>query len=397
MVEALTIITSISVLLLIGIICSAVAKRVGLPDVLLLLIAGMLIGVFHERWFGFVDFPILFLTTLSLLALALVVFNSSAKLRLRELDTLSLKSLKLVVVFTTLSLVVFSYAGQLLLDVPLSLGILFATMIVGTSPDIMLNIIELKHKLVGILKLESVFNTPLTVLLPFIVVDFIRGSETASLPGLLTPFLTKIVMGLGAGIFIGVILFKLMQKAYSPLYSPLAVIISALLTFVLAENLGGNGVLAVITLGVFFGNVSVKEKIELLSVESVLSKALFIFVFLLLGITIKLPVTGEFLLRSFLLFAVYIFVRLIAVNMSFHKEKFTKKEVWFLTLNAPKGISTAAVVFIFAIYNTQGTIYYIPGISVVLDTTLMFILYSILVSAFACGMKKYFIEANKTR
>ena len=68
MVEALTIITSISVLLLIGIICSAVAKRFGLPDVLLLLVAGMLIGIFQERWFGFVKFPILFLTTLSLSA-----------------------------------------------------------------------------------------------------------------------------------------------------------------------------------------------------------------------------------------------------------------------------------------------------------------------------------------
>jgi len=396
MVEALTIITAISVLLLVGIVCSAIAKRFGLPDVLLLLLAGMILGVYQNKWFGFVQFPVLFLSTLSLLALALVVFDSSARLRLKELDIMSFKSLKLVGVFTVLCLPIFSYAGYLLLDVPLTLGVLFATLIVGTSPDIMLNIIDLKHRVVSLLKLESVFNTPLTVLLPFIVVDFIQGvSQEAS--GLISPFLTKIIVGLGSGIFIGVILFKLMQKVYSPLYSPLAVIISALLTYVLSENLGGNGVLAVITLGIFFGNVTMREKLELLKVESVFSKAMFIFVFLLLGLTIKLPVTGEFLLRSIILFVLYIFVRLIAVNFSMQGEKFSKKEIWFLALNAPKGISTAAVVFIFAIYNTPGTVYYIPGISIVLDTTLMFILYSILLSATVCSLKKYFIVPKSSK
>jgi NhaP-type Na+/H+ or K+/H+ antiporter len=296
-----------------------------------------------------------------------------------------------------LSLVIFTIASKLLLGIPIVLALLFVTITLGTSPDIVLSVLqETKNKVIAILKLESVFNTPLNVLLPFVIIDFTQGqSQLSGVVELIVPFLTKFVVGIGAGIFVGVILFKIMQKQYSPLYSPLAVIIASLLAYVLAENLHGNGVLAVITLGIFFGNVTVKEKVEVLSVESVMTKAFFIFVFILLGLTIKIPLTAEFFIRSLLLFAAYLIIRYIAVVISFKKEKLKPREMLFITLNAPKGISTAAVVFLLAIYNTPGTIYYIPGISIVLDVTLAFILYSIILSTVVCSFKDKFFVAKK--
>ena len=77
--------------------------------------------------------------------------------------------------------------------------------------------------------------------------------------------------------------------------------------------------------------------------------------------------------------------------LSFRKENLTSKELLFITLNAPKGISTAAVVFLLAIYDIPGTIYYIPGISIVLDVTLAFILYSIILSTIICSFKSKFL------
>jgi cell volume regulation protein A len=309
---------------------------------------------------------------------------------------LSIKALKFVGIFTLLSVTIFTVASKLLLGIPIVLALLFSTITLGTSPDIVLSLLqETKNKIFGFLKLESVFNTPLNVLLPFVIIDFTQGqSQISGVVELVVPFLTKFVVGIGAGIFVGVILFKIMQKQYSPLYSPLAVIIASLLAYVLAENLHGNGVLAVITLGIFFGNVTVKEKVGVLSVESVLTKAFFIFVFILLGLTIKIPFTAEFFTRSIILFVAYLIVRYIAVILSFRKEKLKPKEILFLTLNAPKGISTAAVVFLLAIYNTPGTIYYIPGISIVLDVTLAFILYSIILSTIVCSLKSKFIDTK---
>ena len=394
--DALGILTAISVVLLIGVVFSIVSKKLKIPEILVLIVVGIILGFFTYQGEPLLQFPTVFLTAVSLLALALIIFDSSSKLRLKELDILSIKALKFVGIFTLLSVTIFTIASKLLLGIPIVLALLFSTITLGTSPDIVLSLLqETKNKIFGFLKLESVFNTPLNVLLPFIIIDFTQGqSQITGVVELVVPFLTKFVVGIGAGIFVGVILFKIMQKQYSPLYSPLAVIIASLLAYVLAENLHGNGVLAVITLGIFFGNVYVKEKVEVLSVESVLTKAFFIFVFILLGLTIKLPFTAEFFTRSIILFVAYMIIRYIAVILSFRKEKLKPKEILFLTLNAPKGISTAAVVFLLAIYNTPGTIYYIPGISIVLDVTLAFILYSIILSTIVCALKSRFIGSK---
>ena len=80
----------------------------------------------------------------------------------------------------------------------------------------------------------------------------------------LKDFILRFVAGIGAGFLVGIIIFKVMKKAYSEILSPLAVITAALLTYILAENLGGNGVLAITTMGLFFGNVYVKQKIQLM-------------------------------------------------------------------------------------------------------------------------------------
>ena len=58
-------------------------------------------------------------------------------------------------------------------------------------------------------------------------------------------------------------MFKAMKRTYSEVLSPVATITAALLSYILAENLGGNGVLAVTTLGVFFGTITVKKKVHL--------------------------------------------------------------------------------------------------------------------------------------
>lgn len=394
--DALGILTAISVVLLIGVVFSIVSRKLKVPEILVLIIVGIVLGFFTYKGGPLLQFPTVFLTSISLLALALIIFDSSSNLRLKELDSLSVKALKLVGIFTLLSMTVFALASKLLLGIPFVLALIFAAINLGTSPEIVLSMLqETKNKVFGFLKLESVFNTPLNVLLPFIIIDFTQGqAEITGIVELIVPFITKFVVGIGAGIFVGVILFKIMQKQYSPLYSPLAVIIASLLAYVLAENLHGNGVLAVITLGVFFGNVAVKEKVEILSVESVLTKAFFIFVFILLGLTIKLPFTAEFFIRSILLFVAYVIIRYFSVLLSFRKDKLKPKEILFITLNAPKGISTAAVLFLLAIYNAPGTAYYIPGISIVLDVTLAFILYSIILSTVVCALKDKFIEAK---
>jgi CPA1 family monovalent cation:H+ antiporter len=397
-VDPISIVTLIAVVLLVGIIVSWFAGKVKLPDVLFLLLAGMALGlptIAGKRLIGFSD-P--FVASISVIALALIIFGSTAKIKLKEVDSWSLRALKLTFTFTFLHLIIFSTAVHFFVGFPWGISILIASILAGTSPDIILQLLaDCKHKIVELLKLESIFNTPLTVIIPFIVLDLMSGTVSAGVTeeflARLAPFLTTIVAGIGAGVVVALILMKIMQRATNTSYGYLAVLVSVLLTYVLAEGLKGNGVLAVTTLGLFFGNSTIKDKAQLLTFENLLAKVLYIFVFMLLGsLIVELPLTATFFYQSFSLFLIYLIVRFIAVWLSVHKDT-PMKEIVYATLNAAKGIATATVIFTFVVLTKIRPDYavLIPFIDSIRDISLAIILYSIVLAAITELFSKYFI------
>ncbi|PIN76300.1 hypothetical protein COV18_00095 [Candidatus Woesearchaeota archaeon CG10_big_fil_rev_8_21_14_0_10_37_12] len=375
MEEALIITTAIAVLLFVGVICSWIGNKLKIPDVLLLILTGMFFGQATFQGEKLVQFPEVFLSSLAILALAMIVFDSTARLRLKELDAFSLKTIRFMFLFTILTLILFTAATYHIAQVPFWSSLLLAAIMIGTSPEVALSF-QGKSKTLTLLKLESIFNTPLTVILPFLILDLMQNVKTNILTDLFeqaVPFVMNLIVGIGTGVFVGLILFKLVQHVYKEIYSPLAVIIATLLSYVLAENLGGSGVLAVTALGLFFGNAYIKEKPTLLGIESVLTKALYILVFILTGIIIKIPLTKKFIITSIALFIIYTIIRFFATWLSFRDEKYNTTDLIIIALTAPKGIATAAVLFILVVYN-------ITGLTTIIDLTFAFILYSIIVS-----------------
>lgn len=376
MQDALVATTAIAVLLFVGVLCSWLSSKLKLPDMMLLILTGIFFGHLDYKGESLVNFPEIFLSSLAILALAMIVFDSTARLRLKEFDAFSLYALKLTIVAIAAALILFTTASYFILGVPIWSALLFSTLMAGTAPEAMLTA-KGKSKALTLLKMESIFNTPLTVILPFIVLDIMTSTAgTTGFEGFidhLLPFVMKFIVGIGSGVFVGIILFKIVQRVYTEVYSPLAVIVSALLSYVLAENLGGSGVLAVTALGLFFGNVYVKEKVTLLGIETVFAKALYILVFILTGVIIKLPFTKEFFMTSGILFFIFVLIRFGAVWITC-RPKYSVKETIFMSLTAPKGVATAAVIFILAVDYAQ-------TINVVLDMTFAFILYSIILAS----------------
>ena len=398
MTDALGIITSITVVLLIGILVSAFASRIRMPDVLLLIIAGMLMGAVPYKGAYLIQFPPLFLEAISILALAMIIFDSTSRLKLREFDTFSMKGLKLALLFLLLNLIFLPVFSKFLFGLPIGLGLLFAAIMMGTSPEITLSMLgSARQRTLEILKLESIINTPLTVLFPFLLLDLMQKVEftiVSSLIDQIAPFIAKFASGIGAGMLVGIILFKIVKRKFSKTYTPLAITVSALLAYVLAENIGGSGVLAVTTLGLFVGNIYTKHKIqEVLLLESLLAKSLYIIVFVLIGFIIKVPFNVKFFVSAGILFLVYIIIRYASVSITLPKgeQGYSIKEKVFMTLNMPKGIAVAVVAFALAAYNIPGTAAYIEGISTVLDLTLLFMVVTIILSTIATVFAKYLV------
>ncbi len=391
MVSVLLFLTYLAIILLAGLVTSIISQKFRIPNILLLLLIGIGLGRVEYKGSPLIYFPELFLTGISILALVMIVFDSASRFKLKKVDYFSLHTLWLSVVFLVFNLIFLTIFIILLFDVKsIFLALMFAALMSGTSPAVVLSMFKnVKNKVFEFLELEALLNTPLIVLLPFIILDLKATLKDELIISTFieqfVPLLQQFVVGIGSGVLIGLIMFKFMRKKYSAVLSPLAVITSALLAYIIAENMGGNGVLAVTTMGLLFGNVYLKQKFQLKEFASVFSNSLEILVFVLIGLVIVIPFSLEFLIKSVALFALHLIIRFSAIIFSLRGMDFTLKEKIFMSLNTQKGIAVAVVVFSFATLN-------ISGMNVILNLVLAFMLYSIFLSTVVFRLSKFFVK-----
>jgi potassium/hydrogen antiporter len=396
MATVLLLLTYLAVILLLGLLTSIISQRFKIPNVLLLLLIGIGLGRIDYGGTAIISFPEVFMTSISILALVMIVFDSSSRFNIKRVDYFSLHTLWLSIVFLLLNLILLTIATMLIFGVKsIFLALIFASLMSGTSPAVVLSMFKnVKDKVFDFLGLESLLNTPLIVLIPFIILDLqdaLKGEiKIAIFIDQLGPLLQQFVVGVGAGVLIGLIMFKFMRKVYSAVLSPLAVITSALLAYIIAENLDGNGVLAVTSMGLLFGNVYVKQKFQLREFATVFSNSLEILVFVLIGLVVVIPFTWPFLLKSLILFLIYLVIRYFAIIFALRGMDFTNKEKIFMSLNAQKGIAVAVVVFTLA--NLE-----IEGISIILNLSLAFMLYSIILSSVILRLVRFFVKGVKEK
>lgn len=396
---ALIFLTYLVIILLLGIVSSILAKKLKIPNVLILLFVGIFLNNYKYGGQSLISFPTEFITSISILALVMIIFDSSSRFKVRQIDAISGRAAKLTIIFLLSNLLLLAFAHNIIYK-PQSvlLSFLFAAVMSGTSPDTVLSMFKnLKNKVTQLLGVESIINTPLMVLIPFLLIDLmlsVEGNFTISIfLEQFRPFALQILTGIGTGVVVGLIIFKTMKKQYSEEISPLALIAAALLTYILSENLGGNGVLAVTVAGVMFGAFYVKEKKHLMEFSLIFSNFLEILVFIFVGLLIEIPFNLMFFVKSGGLFLIYVLIRFVSVEMSLPGTKdFTFKEKLFITLNMPKGIAVAVVASTLLIYTVPGAANFIPGLNLLLDIVLIFLIYSIVLSTIVIKFANYFIQ-----
>jgi NhaP-type Na+/H+ or K+/H+ antiporter len=384
--------TIMGIVLLIGLLVSILSKKLKISNVLPLIISGIILSKLNELKGNYFSFSPSFLIGIAIIALVLIVFDGSSRFKWREFDTLSFNVLKLILIFLIFNMIFLSAATYYIMGLnSILLAVVFAIIMSGTDPATVLTMFKTKmNRIVNILRIEAVLNTPLIILIPFIMIESIN-INSGLIPGFIEqtyPLLQQVITGIGTGVVLGVIVFKLMKKFYSEDLSPLAMMVTALLGYLLAENLGGNGVLAVTTLGFMFGNTYMKGKESLKEFSSLFSNGLEIFVFVLLGFIIPISFSFNFLLKSLAVFAVLILTRYISILITFRKEKgFNFKNKIFMSFNASKGLAVAVIALSFSLKN-------IPGMTIILDLILMIMIYSIILSTIVGKLSKYFIKID---
>ncbi|MFP4523580.1 MAG: cation:proton antiporter [Candidatus Nanoarchaeia archaeon] len=395
---ALQTIFSLALILTLGLVVTFIASKFKTANVLLLLVAGLVMSYLHSiNLFNF-TFSEMFIVTIALFTLIIVVFEGTSKFSLRMVDSYSGRSLKLFLLFLLLSLgiltplVSFLFYQDISLT-PLLLSSIFVVTLVGTDPTSLFHIVKNStNKVIQLLEIESVINTPFTVILPLIVFEIlsVQSSDISQVVlGQVSPLLLQIVAGIGLGVLVGYTVPHVLKKIKNKSLEPAFLLAAILLCYIIAEYIGGSGVLAVATTGLFFGNIYLREKQELQSFVTVLSNIFVILVFVLVGFAVKLDVTGLFLLKSAGVFAVAILLRYVVLSITLPLNKFLSKERWFMALMLPKGVAVAVVVLSLSVFTLTG---FTTHIATLVQLIVVCMILSLLIATIVGHFDGYFLK-----
>lgn len=361
----------LSMVLLMGVLASTLARHLQVSNIFFLILTGMVLGTLN-----LVEFDDSLLQIISTLTLILVVFECSDAIRFKEFLRFIKPAARITLVFFTANLIFlgasfYFFEG----NVSVIAAVVFATLMYGIDPVVAISSMgRKKNKLIEILEIESVLNTPLTVILPLVLVKLLEkgagfSMQTIQSQGVL--LFQQISVAIVLGSVIGFILVQIMKKSFLGDLSHLAVVTSATIAYVASELAGGSGVLAVTVFGLIFGNLHPDHKVGLQNFASVFSNTLLILVFIMLGLQIRIGY--EYVLGGTLLFVVHLIARFLAVKISMPSA--TIKKAVFATLNVPKGVDVAVIILLFS-----STYAHLPGMDQIINISLLFILYSITLS-----------------
>lgn len=351
MIQIETLMAVAGALLLVSVFANRISVFLGIPGLLIFIGIGMLAGSDGIVRIQFYDARMT--NYIGTVALAFILFAGGLDTRWRDVrPVLAGGSLlaTLGVVLTALFLFLPAYyVLRLELPVALLLGVIVSStdapavfMIMRTQKA------ELRDNLRPLLEFESAGNDPMAVLLSLGALAWLQNSDFAA-AGLAKMFVLQLVVGFAAGCGLGWLAGVLLKKiciCYFGLYTVFGVGF-VLLTFGVAQLLGGSGFLAVYVAGIIIGNRSFTYRRNLIRFHDSLAWIAQVGMFLLLGLLVnprELPsVMPMGLLAAFFLI---FFSRPVAVFICLWRSRFGWKEKLFVGWAGLKG----AVPIILATY-----------------------------------------------
>ena len=371
-----------SSLLIVSILTSYLALRIGTPLLLIFLAVGLLAGEDGIGGISFNDPGNAFL--IGSMALAVILFESGLDTKLSSYRAAAWPALSLATFGVAITTGVVGTAAHHLLGLPWVESLLVGAVVSSTDAAAVFFLlrvggITIRDRVRSTLEIESGSNDPTAILLTIMLVG-------AALHGWGTPLelgeflLLQIVEGAALGVLGGAALAAFINHAkLEPGLSPVVTLTFALFLFAGTNVLGGSGFLAVYVAGLVAGNVKLRGAVDLKRFHSGLTWLSQIVMFVMLGLlatphdfgTIALPA----LAIAFLLILV---ARPLAVWLCLLPFRFTANETTFVAWVGLRG----AVSMLLALVPVLGEL---PGGQIIFNTAFIVVIVSLLVQGWTIG------------
>ena len=346
---------SLAVIGLLGIACQWLAWWARQPAILLLLLAGIIMGPLTgvlrpDELFGDLLFPVISLSV------AVILFEGSLTLRFDEIRGLTKVVRNLITVGALLSWMITAAAAHFILGFDRNLALLFGAVVVVTGPTViipLLRTVRPNANIAGVLRWEGIVIDPLGALLSVLVFEFIISSQISTALGhVLLAFGRIVVVGALMGFLFAHALGFILRRHLVPEFLRNVLVLTLVFGVYAASDLAAHesGLLAVTLMGMTLANMKDTDIEDILDFKESLSVLLISGLFIILAARIQPDKLFAMGWGTLALLAVVLFLsRPVAVFASTLGSDLNFRERLLIAWIGPRGIVAAAVSAVFAI------------------------------------------------
>jgi cell volume regulation protein A len=259
--DVLTAFVAIGAIIAIGFTATLIFERTRVPDLLILIFLGVLLGPIALEYFGisFVPAGVLELATpyFTAIALMIILFDGGLNLPIvqvvRRIGAIGLQT----GASFTLTLFAIGFVTSWVLGWPLLVGFLLGAILAGTSSAVVIGLVralKVSEETKVILTLESVLTDVLCVVTVIAIIELLRGGEGASVTIVFAELSQAFAVATAFGLFFGVGWLVLLRRIER---KPFAYMLTIAILFILygfSEASGGSGAMAAFVFGLVLGN-----------------------------------------------------------------------------------------------------------------------------------------------
>ncbi len=322
----------VAVLIFVSVVASKLSDKFAVPALLLFLVIGMLAGSEGLGGIYFDDAQLA--KSIGIVALIFIIFCGGLDTSWQEIRPIMLPGAILSTAGVLLTAIITGCFAVYILKFSFLEGMLLGSIVSSTDAPAVFSVLRSKHislrsPLKPLLEFESGSNDPMAVFLTVSVISMLAGKDLGFIA-----LIVRFIIDMGVGTLIGylmarfiVVFIKRINLEYPGLY-PVVMISLALMTYVIAVFLKGNGFLAVYVAGLILGRTEFPNKKMVTKFHSGLAWLMQIVMFVTLGLLVfpsrLVPLIGSGLLLTTLLMVVArpisVFLCLSPFNINIRKK-----------------------------------------------------------------------------
>ena len=378
------------IILAVGTFSGLTARLLRVPDVVVFLLVGMLVG---PSVLGLVDIKAD--STVNQLILifgsSYILFDGGASIRIKVLKETWITIVVISTIGVLITAAITGVAAYYFLGMPFIVALLLGTVIASTDPATLVPVfkqVRIKERVAQTVMSESAFNDAMGAILTFTVLGVAMGAGEFSAGDAVADLLKQSLLGILIGGILGYsAAFLIAHEKFGFLaeYAPVVTLMAVIGAYMSADGMHASGFMAVFVFGIMLGNQESLGFKRIYHDEAILedfimttSLIMRMFIFILLGAQVDFGLMNQYILGGAAVVAVFMLVaRPVTVFLCAlpdRRAKWSFKEMLFMCWTRETGVIPGALAGILVGMNA-------PGAQIIASVTFIAILVTILVQA----------------